>query len=474
MGNVVLTLAALSMPTQADDSLRAEVRSALTKSMRFFREDVARHGGFQYAYSEDLKRSSGESRRGAETVVTVQPPGTPAVGDRFLDAYEITGDNVHLEGARSAARCLLEGQLRSGGWGYAVEYDPELRPTHAYRVEPEAHDQKNTTVLDDNTTQLTLRFLMRLDKLLGFEDDTLHDAIHYGLDSLVKAQFANGAWPQRYDTFPDPSEHQPRRASFTDDWPRKYPGPKYKKWYTFNDNTIADVIKTLFKAGHTYGEAKYREAAKKGADFILLAQLPEPQPAWAQQYEYNMHPVWARKFEPAAVSGRESMDIMLTLLEIYRETGETKYLDPIPPALAYFRRSVLPDGSIARFYEMTTNQPLFFTKKYELTYSDADLPTHYGFKNPDRTGMIEARYRRLRTFGPRARLEEPQAKEALATAARDVLGKMDAKGRWVVPGKIRRDEPHEPNGVIQTGTFLHYTGRLCAYLRATSSWQRGD
>ena len=451
------------------DFLRAEALSALTRSTGFFREKVARHGGFQYTYSVDLKRSSGESRRGAETVVTVQPPGTPSVGDLFLDAYEITADPTHLEGARNAAKCLLEGQLRSGGWGYAVEYDPELRKTHAYRVEPEAPGQANITVLDDNTTQFTLRFLMRLDKLLGFEDDALHDAIRYALDSLMKAQYANGAWPQRYESFPDVSEHQPKPASVTDDWPRIYPGPHYKKWYTFNDNTIADIIKTLFIAGHTYGESRYRDAAKKGADFILLAQLPEPQPAWAQQYDFNMHPVWARKFEPAAVSGRESMDVMLTLLEIYRETGDTKYLDPIPRALAYFRRSVLPDGTIARFYEMKTNKPLFFTKKYELTYSDADLPTHYSFKNPDRTGMIEAGYNLLRAEGAKAPADGQKSLAELEEAARKSLAALDDQGRWVGQGRIRRGEPGERDGIIQTGTFLHHARNLCAYLRATAA-----
>ena len=47
-------------------------------------------------------------------------------------------------------------------------------------------------------------------------------------------------------------------------------------------------------------------AAKRGGDFLLLAQMPEPQPAWCQQYHPDMHPVWARKFEPPAIACSES------------------------------------------------------------------------------------------------------------------------------------------------------------------------
>jgi hypothetical protein len=84
----------------------------------------------------------------------------------------------------------------------------------------------------------------------------------------------------------------------------------------------------LHLAHQTYGEAKYRDALLKLGDFLILAQMPEPQPAWAQQYNFDMQPMWARKFEPPAISGRESEDAMETLLFLYEQTGDTKYLAP--------------------------------------------------------------------------------------------------------------------------------------------------
>ena len=105
---------------------------------------------------------------------------------------------------------------------------------------------------------------------------------------------------------------------------------EYWDYYTFNDNLHADVIDVLFEAAKLYGDAKYRKAAEKAGDFILLAQMPEPQPGWAQQYDVDMHPAWARKFEPPSITGGESQGVMQTLLRLYRETGDKKYLEPMP------------------------------------------------------------------------------------------------------------------------------------------------
>ena len=74
---------------------------------------------------------------------------------------------------------------------------------------------------------------------------------------------------------------------------------------------------------------------------------------------------------------------------------------PIPVAIRYFRKSLRSDGRLARFYELKTNKPLYFTKDYQLTYSDDDMPTHYGFIVSSKLDAIESRYRQLKENGPR-------------------------------------------------------------------------
>ena len=140
------------------------------------------------------------------------------------------------------------------------------------------------------------------------------------------------------------------------------------------------MVDLMFRAAEIYNAPKFLAATERAGEFILLAQMPQPQPGWAQQYDADMHPAWARKFEPPAFTGGESQGVMRTLLRLYERTGDRRYFEPIPRALAYYRSCRLPDGRLARFYELQTNKPLYFTKDYQLTYSDDDMPTHYGFK----------------------------------------------------------------------------------------------
>ena len=123
-----------------------------------------------------------------------------------------------------------------------------------------------------------------------------------------------------------------RKADYPESWSRTYPAKTYRGYYTLNDDTISDVIETFLEAAEIYQEPRYRAAAIKGGEFFLLAQMPDPQPGWAQQYTKEMHPAWARKFEPPAITGGESQGVMQTLLLLARETGEDKFLKALPRA----------------------------------------------------------------------------------------------------------------------------------------------
>src|SRR5204862_5152957 len=99
---------------------------------------------------------------------------------------------------------------------------------------------------------------------------------------------------------------------------------------TLNDDLATDVIQTLTDGWEIYKDEGCRRAIARLGDFLILAQMPEPQPGWAQQYDRQMRPAWARKFEPPALAGRESQDAIAALIAIHRFTGDAKYLEPIP------------------------------------------------------------------------------------------------------------------------------------------------
>jgi PelA/Pel-15E family pectate lyase len=449
----------------AEPPTRDEAVQALEKAVGFYRTQVARHGGYLWQYSGDLKLAEGEGKVDDAHTVWVQPPGTPTVGLAYLAAYEATGDKDYLAAAREAAGALIAGQLKSGGWTYRITFDPAGRKQAAYRSGG-GPKGRNISTLDDDTTQAALRLLVRVDQALDFKDKEVHEAVEYALTALVKNQYPNGAWPQGFDRPPDPDQFPVKKAAYyPGDWPRAPVRKDYWTYYTLNDSCTLDTLEVMALAADVYRDPRYDTAVKKAGDFLLLAQLPDPQPAWAQQYDADMRPAWARKFEPPAVTAGESQRVLESLLWLYARTKEAKYLEPVPRALAYLKASRLPDGRLSRFYELKTNRPLYFTRKYELTHAADDLPTHYGFIVPSRLAAIEAEYDRLKA-GRLPREAKPGAAK-LAAAAKAAIDRMDARGAWVEKGRLRHHGAEPASGVISSRRFAENVAALCRYVAAT-------
>jgi hypothetical protein len=138
---------------------------------------------------------------------------------------------------------------------------------------------------------------------------------------------------------------------------------------------------------------------------------------------------------------------MRCLIRIWLETGDAKYLKPIPPALAWYRRSQIAPNRWARFYELETNRPLYFTTKYELVYTDHDLPTHYVFQSsfgaPEfmkefeqvrRQGLAKTRALRSRKLPP---AERAARRKQLEPQVQEIIAALDEQGRWVTRGQIQ-------------------------------------
>ncbi|MFN3190578.1 MAG: pectate lyase [Aureliella sp.] len=383
---------------QDELELRRRAMAAALIATRFLVEDVSTQGGYLWRYSSDLSLREGEGRVATQTV-WVQPPGTPTVGEAFVNLFRVTKEPAFRDAALEVADVLRRGQMQSGGWQGSVELEPERSRKWAYRIHhKQSRKAKDQSSLDDDKTQSAIRFFVSLDEALEFKNAMVHEVAMYALDSLLNhGQLPNGGFPQVWGQ-PEMRAQaaavaRDLHATFPQEWSREYEGHR-NYWYRFtlNDNLAEDVVQTLARAYQAYGDVKYMEAIRRTGDFLLLAQLPEPQPAWAQQYSFQMQPIWARKFEPPAITGSESQSVLRTLLRIYDLTGDRKYLKPIPVALDYLETSLLSDGRLARFYELQTNRPLYFTKDYRLTYSDEDVPTHYAFKIKSNLTTIRLSY----------------------------------------------------------------------------------
>lgn len=170
-----------------------EVERALERAVTYFSESVAVEGGYVYFYSPDLSRRLGEGAA-RETEIWVQPPGTPTVGEALLEAWLATGDPGFRDAALAAGKALVYGQLESGGWRNSIEFDPAGPRVDQYRNGKGRG--KNYSTLDDEISQAALKFLVRLDHALESQVPEIKDAVAYGLDRFLQAQFANGAFPQ--------------------------------------------------------------------------------------------------------------------------------------------------------------------------------------------------------------------------------------------------------------------------------------
>jgi PelA/Pel-15E family pectate lyase len=459
---IALLLTLAFTPAQAE--LRDEARDGLKNAVTFFHRHVAVEGGYVYKVSADLKLREGEGKAEPRTI-WVQPPGTPSVGMALLEAYERTGEPACLEAALDAGRALVRGQMHSGGWSNRIEFDPDLRKRFAYRVDgPPGKRARNISSLDDDQTPAALRLLMRLDHATKQKHTAIHEAATHALDALLANQHAGGAWSQVFDGA-HRQDDAPKRASYPADWPRQHPGGDYWWHYTFNDGAMTSLIETLLEAARLYDEPKYKDAAIRGGEFMILAQMPEPQPAWAQQYNAEMHPAWARRFEPPAVSSSESVRVIRALFGLHAATGDKRFLAPIPAALEWLGRSALPTGGHARFYELQTNKPLYMTRDYKLTYEPNDLPTHYSFiqRGLD-LDQLERQYRQASSSAKPAADAASQDPPGNVSddSVRRVLAALDERGAWVEQGALSSHGYKGP--IIESGTFIRNLGRLSRYV----------
>ncbi|TVQ76008.1 MAG: hypothetical protein EA380_09585 [Phycisphaeraceae bacterium] len=278
----------------------------------------------------------------------IEPVATPTIGELFARAYQMTGEQVYLDRAIETARVLAWIQNNRGGWhrqDTLKNYDPNWE----YPRRP-----LGRMVLDDDVTQGSLSFLMKLDQ--AYSASWLTESITLGLNGMLTAQHSSGGWPQ--------------------EWPT-HPQRPYSAFMTFNDGTINDCIRVMLEAYDQYRDTRYMDAAVRAADYILSVQLSEPHPGWAQQYDLQGRPAQARTHEPPAICSSVTGRNIETLIEIAVRTGDERYLLPIPAAERWLRRVNIGNNIWARFYELGTNRAIYVGSNGRIYYRLEDIPKKY-------------------------------------------------------------------------------------------------
>ncbi|MFL1011653.1 pectate lyase [Flavisericum labens] len=278
-------------------------------------------------------------------------------------------------------------QRNNGGWPKNYDMRAILTPEQIKRV-VNSKDVLYTT-FDNSTTFPHIFYLAQVYTLTNLEK--YKNACLKGIDFVLEAQYENGGWPQ-YSPLQD---NYSRHITFNDE---AYMGIMVLLKKIINNNPNFQFIDNELKE-------KVTKAYNKGLDCILNMQIENKGKltAWCQQHdEKDLSPAWARAFEPPSICNKESVPIVLFLMEI--DHPSEKIIQSIQSAVKWFEdskiyntrvesfeiepfeskfktvsrdRRVVIDSSAApiwtRYYELETGIPLFCDRNSKFLYSMAEV-----------------------------------------------------------------------------------------------------
>lgn len=418
--------------------LAKEAEQCLEKGITYM-QTLAIDGGYVYHYTLDGKEKWGEGKTDDRTI-EVQPPGTPAVGMSFLSAYHVTKNRDFLEAAENAASALIKGQNDLGGWEHKIYFD---RP------------KGKRVSFDDDQTQSAISFLMALDQEV--DKPELTAAVDKALKMMLESQLENGGWPHQY----------PWQGNYHD-------------YATFNDQGINDCIRVMIEADSYYDNPEIRKSLLKVGRFMMISQLPPPQPGWAQQYNEYLQPAWARSFEPPAVCPSASVHNINSIIDLYEYTGNRTYLEVIPDALKWLKESQLPNGKWGRFLELGTNKPLYYDRGRIRVETEEELSlerrTGYGYETDLKAALDATELRYLQVIGEKEipEIDNEKVLTELTAQVQEIIKSQDEQGRWIIRNdKFRKGTPgYSWNGEyryedrISTALFNRNVAVLCEFVKS--------
>ena len=310
------------------------------------------------------------------------------------------------EALRIANNVLLY-QKDCGGWTKNVNM--QLVLTDAQKTALIADKPKNTEATIDNSACLyELLYLSKVYKAISSDSikNLLKASFTKGILYYLKAQYANGGWPQFY----------PLKSG-------------YYTHITYNDNAMINVMNNL---RHVYLKDSYysiilsdsianlaKTAFDKGVSCILKTQYIQKNKltSWCAQHdEKTFLPTNARAYELASLSGGESANILKLLMSLTVQTKEIKraiysgvaWYDAVRikgQRLESFTNSdglsdkrVVADATAAdmwaRFYTLTDNRPFFCDRdgimKYSLTEIGYERRNGYSWYNTSGNDVMTA------------------------------------------------------------------------------------
>ncbi|MEA3403128.1 MAG: pectate lyase [Armatimonadota bacterium] len=306
----------------------------------------------------------------------------------YLSAHRVTGADKYLDYATVPADWLVAARQPSGGYAHT----------------PFIHDLGSQETFPTYVTFRDARDRSAIDAILAVYDatgdETYLQAAMETADFLLEAQYDCGAWPSV--------------------WPPPESG--WLRLPMLNDYVTISQTRVLLAVYRRTGEERYLDGVRKTGDFFVQWQLPEPTPGWAQQYNFDGTPAWGRAFEPPSACGLPSAHAINLLIDIHLATGDERYTDPIPAALAWLERSKTGPNEWSRFYEPETGRPIYAASHDErdIRYDREVLYEGYAQFGDWGVARFAARWEQLQELGREGLIEAESAPPTAAELAQRI------------------------------------------------------
>ena len=317
-----------------------DAKAAMRRAATFMMDSISYKGAFVWSYLPDRSRQWGELEAPYRSLVWIQEPSTPSVGHLMLDAYHATGDEYYYDQALKIAKVLISVQHPEGGWNYVEDLngEEELKEFYrtigrqAWRLEEFQHYYGNCT-FDDEATAICATLMLRV--YLEKKDPAVHKALDKVISFMIRSQYSNGGWPQRYPLMYD----HPFRGK-----------EDYSSFITLNDDVMPANIEFLIQCYQELGRKDLLKPIHKALDLTLKLQQPAPLAGWGDQYFVKtLKPAHARSYEPRAINTSTTVRMVNAMMDYYRLTGESKFLKGIPAAIEFLRSQKLPAEEASRY-----------------------------------------------------------------------------------------------------------------------------
>ena len=196
------------------------------------------------------------------------PNGTPGVGQLYLNAYQVLGDQRYLDIAEQAGDWVVAAQDPRGYWFFRYDRHTASKPT--------AKGKPARTAFHDGLQMIPAMFLATLYEVTG--DEKWLIAFKRASEFVLHAQNPNGSWSHNWDVAGKFSVNRFGELQAGD----------------FSNGIMHSQMTVMLVAYGVTGDRRYVESLVGAADWIATAQLGPPTYGWAAHYDENNEPSWGR------------------------------------------------------------------------------------------------------------------------------------------------------------------------------------